>query len=237
MARSTKSVCDLAAANGLVYRMTEGNSCYRGGKPGMSDAFASALWAGDYMLTLAANGCAGVNLHGGSRSMLRASLGNHMPGEKVAAPGSDTKGGYYTPIAGELSEGFKARPIFYGMLLANQFSGCHVKASTLSASRINATAYAGQKDGQIRVAVFNKDSARDLKLSIGAPAGAKRERIWRLTGTALDATTGVKFAGVEVSSDDMWKPAEVETAGVSDGKIAVAVPHDSAALLFFDTQG
>ena len=40
----------VARAHGLVYRMTEGNSCYRGGKPGMSNAFAAALWAGDYML-------------------------------------------------------------------------------------------------------------------------------------------------------------------------------------------
>ncbi len=28
----------------IPYRMSEGNSCYHGGKPGVSDAFASALW-------------------------------------------------------------------------------------------------------------------------------------------------------------------------------------------------
>jgi len=67
----------------LVFRMTEGNSCYRGVKPGMSNAFASALWAGDYMLHMAALGCGGVNLHGGSTKFIRASLGGHLPGELV----------------------------------------------------------------------------------------------------------------------------------------------------------
>jgi len=232
--RSTKTISELAARNGLVYRMTEGNSCYRGGKPGMSDAFASALWAGDYMLALAASGCAGVNLHGGSRSMLRASLGNHMPGETVAAPGSDAKGGYYTPIAGELNEGFKARPIFYGMCLANQFAGMQFKSSTLSGTGMDATAYAAEKDGEVRLAVFNKDSGRDLKLAVGAPAGIKQARIWRLTAPGLDSTAGVTLAGSEVSGDATWKPAEVETAAVLEGKVAIEVPRDSAVLAFLN---
>ena len=37
----------VAVAN-LPYRMTEGNSCFGGGKPEVSDAFASALWGSDY---------------------------------------------------------------------------------------------------------------------------------------------------------------------------------------------
>jgi len=90
----------------------------------MSDALASALWAGDYMLMLATAGCAGVNLHGGSREFLRASLGDHMPGEQLSKNGAGqsdqiaipdariAKGGFYTPIAGEVDVGFTARPIF-----------------------------------------------------------------------------------------------------------------------------
>ena len=73
----------------------------------MSDALASALWVGDYMLMLHTAGCAGVNLHGGSREFLRASLGDHMPGEQLAKNGAGqngqsatldariAKGGYY----------------------------------------------------------------------------------------------------------------------------------------------
>ena len=55
-----------AAKMGVAYRMTEGNTVYRGGKSGLSDRFAAALWAADYLLTLMHFGYSGVNLHGGS---------------------------------------------------------------------------------------------------------------------------------------------------------------------------
>jgi hypothetical protein len=218
--------------------MTEGNSCYRGGKPGMSDAFASALWAGDYMLTLASAGCAGVNLHGGSRSKLRASLGNHMPGELVAgAKGHDTKGGYYTPIAGELADGFTVRPIYYGMLLANQLAGTNSRAVSLAAAGVNATAFAGEKDGELRVAIFNKDGAKDLAVRLRMPpgyktAGYKTAQVWRLSAPALDSTSGVTLAGSQVSRDGDWSPSRVETAQVAGDGIELQVPRASAALVF-----
>ena len=46
----------------------------------MSDAFAAALWCGDYLLLLANLGCAGINLHGGDSRFLSAGLGDHNPG-------------------------------------------------------------------------------------------------------------------------------------------------------------
>jgi len=233
VATTTSAIADLAHKNGLVYRMTEGNSCYRGGKPGMSDAFAAALWAGDYMLTLAANGCAGVNLHGGSASLLRAALGNHMPGEKVATPATHTSGGYYTPIAGELDQGFNARPIFYGMYLANQFAGCRFKPSALTAPGIDANAYACQKDGHSRVAIFNKDPVKTLTLSILAPPAAGKAKLWRMTAPSIHATTGVKLAGAEFKPDAAWSPATEEATPVKDGQLILDIPPDTAALVFF----
>ena len=232
---SAKATSALAEQNHLVYRMTEGNSCYRGGKPGMSDALASALWGGDYMLTLAAAGCAGVNLHGGSRNVLRAALGNKMPGELVAKAGTDTKGGYYTPIAGEIDQGFKARPLFYGMLLANQFAGTQMKDVTLSAGGIDATAYAGQnRAGGWRIAVFNKDSSRTLDLTVQAPPRCRQGKVWRLIGPSLDATAGVSLAGAEVGPDLTWSPRMVDDYAVSDGSLRLDLPCDTAALLFLD---
>jgi hypothetical protein len=232
---SARRIADLARQNGLVYRLTEGNSCYRGGKPGMSDALASALWGGDYMLSLAGAGCAGVNLHGGSRSVLRAALGNHMPGELVAKPGSDSKGGFYTPIAGEVAEGFGARPLFYGMLLANQFAGTQMRDVVLSADGVDATAYAGRGRDGWRIAIFNKDSSRSLALRIQAPPQSRAGRAWRLVGPSLDATTGVSLAGAEVGPDLTWSPAAVESHPIADGQVALGVPPDSAVLLFLDS--
>ena len=69
--REVPRIISVAKETHLDYRMTEGNSCYRGGKPGVSNAFCSALWAADYLLKLASFGCAGVNLHGGGASVIR----------------------------------------------------------------------------------------------------------------------------------------------------------------------
>jgi hypothetical protein len=58
---------------GRPYRMTEGNSCFHGGKPLVSDTLASGLWSGDYMLQVAQAGYIGVNLHGGATGSTRRS--------------------------------------------------------------------------------------------------------------------------------------------------------------------
>jgi hypothetical protein len=230
--QKAKEISDLASSNNIYYRMTEGNSCYRGGKPGMSDTLASALWGGDYMLSLAAAGCGGVNLHGGSRNILRAALGNHLPGELVANEHSDTKGGYYTPIAGEVEYGFKARPLFYGMLLANQFAGTEIKDVALAASNINVTAYAGKAKNEWRIAIFNKDLSKDLDLTVELPVPCKRVNVWRLKGPNIDATENVSLANAVIGSELSLVPSTEEKCNVKNNQCHLTVPRSSAALLF-----
>jgi hypothetical protein len=48
---------------GLPIRVTELNSVTCGGRPGVSNTFATALWAPDVLFALARTGVAGVNLH------------------------------------------------------------------------------------------------------------------------------------------------------------------------------
>ena len=50
---------------GVPYRICEVNSFSGGGRPGVSDTLAAALWVLDYMFTLASNGCSGVNMETG----------------------------------------------------------------------------------------------------------------------------------------------------------------------------
>src|SRR5208282_3920350 len=54
-----------SARCGVPYRICEVNSFSGGGRPGVSDTMASALWVLDYMYTLASNGCSGVNMETG----------------------------------------------------------------------------------------------------------------------------------------------------------------------------
>jgi hypothetical protein len=227
-------IARISAEAHLPFRMAEGNSCYRGGKPGMSDTFASALWSADYMLMTAQAGYAGVNFHGGGGRQIRAALGGHFPGEALAKkPGAGRAGAFYTPIAGSLDEGFAPRPIFYGILLANQFAGTTPVAADFDPKGVNATAYAARTDTGIRVAVLNKDAARDLRVTIDPQAKAGLARVWRLSAPALDATEGVTLAGRAIMSDGSWSPQEEVLRPDARGRFTVNVGHASGALVFF----
>ena len=229
-----KSIEDAAQRKGLVFRMTEGNSCYRGGKPGMSNAFASALWAGDYMLQLASLGCAGVNLHGGSGAFLSAGLGDHTPGLEVAKTPQTMRSGFYTPIATEPGRTIKAMPIFYGMLMANQFAGGKFLNVSANMRTVNATVYAARLQRSTKVAIFNKDSRNSVEISIRTPGTVKSARAWRLEAPALDATDGITLAGAAIREHGEWHPGAPEPIAIMDGASRIQVRAGSAALVFLD---
>jgi len=152
-----------AAKLHTLYRMTEGNTCYRGGKPGVSDVFAAALWAADYLLTLASLGYAGANLHGGSGKAVADSLGGTLPGELLMPdPKAPHPRPFYTPIA-EIDGQYVAEPIYYGMKFVTAFQGAQLIKLSFNPGDINATAFAAKlPDGQTLVALINKDSKRPL---------------------------------------------------------------------------
>ena len=82
--QNTANIASTAASKmGARVRMTEGNTCYRGGKPGVSDVFAAALWSADYSLLLASNDYSGVNLHGGTGKSVANSVGGSLPGDSL----------------------------------------------------------------------------------------------------------------------------------------------------------
>jgi hypothetical protein len=241
-------VIDAARANNWPYRMTEGNSCFRGGKPNMSDAFASALWGADYMLFLAHAGCVGVNLHGGGAKQIRAALGGHLPGESVATrPDAAASGSFYTPIAGDATQGFSARPIFYGMMLANYFAGANIVANDFDPQGANAVAYAANTSDGITVAVLNKDATHDLQIEVGIDRSApgtltapgpqtrmKHARIWRLSGSALDATSGVTLGGAQVAADGKWSATKEERVALGGKPLVRDLPHASSESFILD---
>ena len=87
---------------GITWRMTEGNTIYRGGKYGVSNVFAAALWGADYLLDLMNMGYCGVNLHGGSGHAQAVSVGGVFHGEALMKdPTSPHAKPFYTPIANE----------------------------------------------------------------------------------------------------------------------------------------
>ena len=231
--REVPRIISVAGETGLVYRMTEGNSCYRGGKPGVSNAFCSALWAADYLLKLASFGCAGVNLHGGGAGVIRGSLGGHLPGEKLSPDGAAiaAEGSFYTPIAGSRETGFKARPVFYGMKLAGTLAGGKMRPVSFDRSPINATAWAADMpDGRTRLVLINKDARQKLRISVSSAHDAK---LWRLQAPGLTATSSVTLAGAEINSGKTWRPSEEEHLASKNKELQFEMEPGSGAVLFF----
>jgi hypothetical protein len=221
-----------AAKVGARVRMTEGNTCYRGGKPGVSDVFAAALWAADYALLLASNNYSGINLHGGSGMSVANSVGGFLPGdvllkdqgatpEEIAAHPHP----FYTPIASFGSE-YKLEPVAYGLKFAGALSGgTFVKADLTAmlqsggADAADAAAYAARlADGRTSVIVLNKDAEKDLDLTLDFGGGGRVEHgaveIETLRAPALDS----REAHIERS------PAQ---GHVKKGKYTLTVPRAS----------
>jgi hypothetical protein len=167
LVREVPMLVATAKAAGVPYRMAEGNSCFHGGKPGVSNAFASALWAADCLLFLGQAGCAGVNLHTGGE-------------------------GFYAAFVGEALD-FDERPLFCGMQFAQRFAGATFLESTLQTKR-NVAAYAARRGGEVLVAILNKD-ATPLDISVsGLPDDPKRiSESWVLMAPELDATTDIQW--------------------------------------------
>ena len=171
----------------VPYRMTEGNTCYRGGKPGVSDVFAASLWAADYFLDLATRGYAGINLHGGDGKYVGNSLGGHLPGDDLvlAAHGDPTQHPhpYYTPIA-HIGDQYLLEPVAYGMLFAGHFAGATTFPLDFNPGAVNATAYAATlPTGQRIVAIINKDAQQPLNIDL-----PEYRQGPTLTAPALDST-------------------------------------------------
>ena len=173
----------------VPYRMSEGNTCYRGGKPGVSDVFAASLWAADYCLLLASLGYVGVNLHGGGGQEVANSLGGKLPGEALMAdPTLPHPRPFYTPIA-DINGKEVFEPVAYGMLFAGHFAGATMLPISFDPGPVNATAYAAKlPTGQIVVAVLNKDETRDLVIDLPGYSTAAVLSAPSLTSTSASLT-------------------------------------------------
>jgi hypothetical protein len=232
MARVQKAADTATAAAdkiGARVRMTEGNTCYRGGKPGVSDVFAAALWAADYSLLLASNNYSGINLHGGTGKSVANSVGGFLPGDVMLKEKGETAEQiaahphpFYTPVA-TFDSKYELEPVAYGLKFAGSLSGgSFFKAdlsSALQASGVDATAYAAKlPSGHTSIIVLNKDAEKDLDLTLDLGTGKSgKVENEALRAPALDS----RQAHISPSAHGRLK----------HGKYTVTVPHASGLRL------
>ena len=207
-ASGASGAVEAAKAAGIPWRLDEYNTCTGGGKTGVSDTFASALWGVDFLFDVAEHGGAGVNLHGGF------------------TPGN------YSPICYRKKEDrYEASPLYYGMLLFHQAARGHVVRVECQASA-NFTAHAAiGDDHKLRVVLINKDLTRPVVASIAPGPTRSTAQLIRLSAPCVSSTEGVTLARSAVARDGSWTPQPGEGARCANGKFEVPVPAASAALL------
>jgi hypothetical protein len=209
LTETLKKMHTASERSGIPWRLCETNSFSGGGRPGVSDTFLGALWTLDFLLQLAVNGCSGVNIETGVNQLGFLS--------------------YYSPIRDDENGRTSAGPPYYGMLaFAFARRGCSQMFSLeVPRSDRHITAYAlGEGGKPSAIVLINRDADLDAQVPL---AGFKlqKARVYRLSAPSLASTTGITFAGEQVSADGDWKPAKSEP---SENNIA-NLPRASVAVI------
>jgi hypothetical protein len=217
-----------AKAVNVPIRLDETNSAVGGGIDGVSNVYASALWAMDYNLNLAQAGFAGINFHGGFAV--------------CNAPLFNGKFQRYTPICAANDADMQAKiytvmPEYYGLYMATRMGTGRFLPVTVSSDH-NVTAYAVRgDDGRLRVAVIEKDdtTGAPVPVSLAVRGATGRASVLHLTGSTLASADGVAVQGATVDRQGRLNPGRADRVRVNRGTVNLDVASGSAVVITFDT--
>jgi hypothetical protein len=208
MAAAIVPLVDVAHDAGVPLRLTELNSVNCGGRPGVSDAFATALWAPDALFALLRAGVDGVNLH------VRA--------DSVNAPFALN------------DAGLQARPLLYGLILFARALGPRAQLVTIHAHApraVNLGAWAVRVGRDTLHVVLIDKGRRSARVSLRLPSRG-RVAVQRLLAPSARSLTGVTLGGRELGADGRWQGLTArQTLTARSGSYAITVRSMSAALL------
>lgn len=208
MAQTVSASVRLAHRAGLPFRMTELNSVTCGGRAGVSDSFATALWAPDALFELLRAGVDAVNLH------IRAN--------PINAP--FTLSGY----------GLRARPLLYGLILFARTLGpdpqlIHVQLRAKRSRHLKVWAVRVRGDA-LHVLLINK-SDHPSRVDLQLPAKG-RATVQRLLAPAISSRSGVTLDGQQLGRDGSWQGHSARQTITPDVHgYQLTIPPFSAALV------
>jgi len=207
------------------FRWGEMNSFSGHGQAGVSDAFGSALWSIDFMMTTAQiAGCSGVNFHGGGQNQ----DGNSCPN----GPTSCTKPFRYSPIVEVNSRATGAAPLFYGLLMVTQAGTGNVLQTRASVGALNFTAYTiAPSDGSTSVLLVNKDATDGVNAAVDIGVAATAATAVFLRAASVNASSGVTLGEAGITAAGGWTPRAPYSLPIHGTVIDVVVPPASAVLI------
>jgi hypothetical protein len=210
----------IAHAHATPLRVDETNSISCEGRAGVSDTFASALWALDYTARAMAAGVAGVNFH-----------------DLIAKPGA------YSPLlargSGALAAGtLHAEPEWYALLAAHALEqtgggALPTEIAGVAPGELSASAF-GAPSGRVRLLLVDYDppGSPPLAVHLRVDRALVSGSVLRLTAPSPAATSGVRLGGRAVAADGTWTPPRALPAVSGPaGALAVQIAPNSAAVV------
>lgn len=206
-----QNLLTLQQKHSVGFRLNEVNSFYGGGKPNVSDSFASALWVLDFMFQVASYGGNGVNMQTGI---------NHLAWVS-----------HYSPIFNDQYGKLSARPEYYGMLAFSMAGkGRLLEVSTTPMSK-DVSIYSSKINHELWIVIINKDSKVNSRLEIEPPTGYRHLTSHRLLAPSLESKTGVTLSGAELPANGAWSPISQPAETITESPIEVELSPGSALLL------
>jgi hypothetical protein len=214
-----------ASKAGVPFRIDEANSYFSSTSPaGVSNVFASALWAIDFIFTHAQYGASGLNFHNNGAIKSYTAIGD--------ASGAVTA----------------VQPIYYALLFFSQiFAGGttgRLLTTTLSENDLAVSTFAvATADGATYVVVNNKDTSNVANLTIALDSSASQATVMTLVSSGENATdqlanpgiyddgVPITFGGQAVALDGAWSGVPQQTLKVVNQNVSVQVAPVSAALI------
>jgi hypothetical protein len=190
----------------LGYRISEANSFYDSGKPGVSNAFGSALWIINFLFENAWAGSSGVNFHGGWS-------------------------GSYSPIFDNGHAAIGVEPEYYGIYLFSQAANGRLIATTIAPESDSLYAYAVGGAGTTHVMLVNTSATTSYNANIQFNGSVSSATYVTLTGPSLTAISGTLMNGTAIEPSGDWPEAAPPALVVTAGSLEVPVPAGSAILL------
>ncbi len=197
--------------------MDETNSTVCGGTPGVSNVFASALWALDYNLLMAQTGVANADFEGGISGCV-----------------------VYSPLCQSTDGTLAAQPLYYGML-ATSLVGTGNFVSVTNSDFANVRAYAVRSGGDLTVVLDNvqdpsSNGPATVDLSLGATFQQGQMAVLKTSSAAgLSASTGITLGGQQVGTDGSFPAPTFTPVTVTGQNAVVNVNAGSAAIIRFSS--
>jgi hypothetical protein len=192
----------------LPLYVTEFNSVTCGGVAGVSDSFATALWAPGALFEMLSAGVGSADLH------LRTT--------PINAPFVYQNGGV------------SVRPLLYGLILFQRMLGPDaelVNSTVAAGGKLGLSAWAVQvAGGRLNVLLLDKDT-RGARVRLDVPAGTEAT-VQTMTAPSANASTDVTLDGQQLDAQADWEGApQTTTITGSNGVFHLPVRGISATLV------